>query len=431
MTDQREHGDLPDLHESWLPKEHALYRPRHGSRQRLALICAVVFFALPVVSLGLGLRPTDFENHRLTSFPSPAQGWSFFGQLTPWATDHLPFRERAINAGTWLSQGLFGELPAYGGTGTGGPVPAPVGPLPAATNPAASEFPPVLLGKDNWLYLGAELSSHCDQAQTTGDIVTELHKLRDGVVASGRQFVVVIAPDKATVVPQYLPADFPGRACHSATTTQFWHAITGEDYVLDLRADLGARGRQLGTPVYGPQDAHWSDEGGVIMTQRLAERLRPGISGPWRIVPGASWQQPADLPPLIGLTGTTVGRHYSILPDGTTDQTHDVPTDYNVAPLHFDSAAGPGTYGLPVGLLADSFTIRAARYLASVFGDLTITQTTDVEHDNGVDVGRALVSDTAVVIEVAERTLVSGQFDLLNPAVQDNIVSELAAHPIR
>ncbi|HEX4704655.1 MAG TPA: hypothetical protein VH352_21180 [Pseudonocardiaceae bacterium] len=434
MTDQREHTDLPELHETWLPKEHALYRPRHGSKQRLALVCAVVFFVLPLVSLGIGLRPTEFENRHLTAFPSPSQGWSFFGQLAPWASDHLPFRQRVISMGAWLSQGLFGEPPSYGGT-SGQTAPGPIGPLPAATYPAPVDqpvqLPTVLPGQDGWLYLGYELASHCDQGQPTSTIVAELRRLRDGVTASGRKFVVVIAPDKATVVPQYLPADFPGKACHAAVTDQFWHAMSAENYVLDLRSDLTAWGKQLGAPVYGPQDAHWSDEGGVLMTKRLAEKLRPGISAHWRIEPGDAWTVGADLAALIGRTGTTTGLHYSILPDGTHNQTYPVPTDYNIAPRFFDSTFGLGTYGPGVGVLADSFTIRATPYLASVFGNLTITQTTDVDHDHGVTVARSLVPDTAVVVEVAERTLVTGRFDLLDPQVQNTIVNELAAHPIR
>jgi alginate O-acetyltransferase complex protein AlgJ len=432
MTDQ--HTDLPPLHESWLPKEHALYRPRHGGRQRLALVCAAVFFALPLISLGLGLRPTEFENRHLTGFPSPSQGWSFFGQLAPWATDHLPFRQRVISFGTWMSQGLFGELPSYGGNAPQ-VTPGPIGPLPGATYPGPTptqiNLPTVLPGQDGWLYLGYELASHCDQGLPTNTIVADLRKLRDGVMASGRKFVLVIAPDKATIVPQYLPVDFPGKACHSAVTTQFWQAMAAENYVLDLRAELTAWGQQLGAPVYGPQDAHWSDEGGVIMTRRLADQLQPGISAPWKIVQGQTWEESADLPALIGRTGITTGRHYSILPDGKHNQTYAVPTDYNLAPRFYNSTFGPGTYSPGVGLLADSFTIRAAPYLASVFGNLTITQTTDVDHDHGVTVARSLVPDTAVVVEVAERTLVTGRFDLLDPVVQDNIIRELAAHPIR
>jgi hypothetical protein len=398
-------------------------------------VCAAIFFALPLVTFVFGVRPTAFENRALTAFPNPGQGWQFFGQLSPWATDHLPFRQGAINAGAWLSQGVFGELPSYNGNGlAGGPVavPQPAGPLPAATSPppALSEFPAVLQGTDGWLYLGADLANHCDPTQPIDQVVAELNRLRDGIVKSGRKFVVVISPDKATVVPQYLPPDFPGRACHAAGVTQFWHAMDALPYVLDVRTDLQARGLELGAPVYGPQDGHWSDEGGVIMAERLAEQLRPGITSSWRVVPGQKWTVPADLPPLIDRTGTTGGMSYSIMPDGTTNLTFPQPTDYVTAPLHFDSATGIGTYGPGVAMLADSFTIRATKYLASAFGNLTIMQTTDVDHDQGAQVTKTLEANSVVVVEVAERTLVSGTYDLLTPDVEDTILAQLAVHPV-
>ena len=420
---------LPELHESWLPKEHALYRPRHGGKQRVALICAIVFLLLPAGAFALGVRPGDFENRKLTPFPSADQGWSWFTQLSPWATDHLPLREQAIHAADGISQGVFGEPAPFGDNSQNANTPLPSGQGPV---PPPSEFPTVLEGKDGWLYLGAELSNPCEQTQPIDKIVAELNRLRNGVVASGRKFVVAIAPDKATMVPQYLPDNYVGKSCHDAATTAFWQAMPKLPYVLDLRGDLNAWARQLGAPVYGPQDAHWSDEGGVSMTKAIADAIQPGISRTWAIQPASSWQVPADLPPLMGRGGgDTDGRYYSILPDGLHDETRDVDSDYSAQPVHLTGASGPGTYGAPVGMLADSFTIRSARYLASVFGNLTIDETTMVDADQGATVAQQLTGDRVVVVEVAQRTLVTGTYDLLSTQVENTIIGTLAAHPLR
>lgn len=421
---------LPDLHESWLPKEHSLYRPRHGARQRIALVCAIVFLLLPAGAFALGVRPVDFENRKLASFPSLSQGWSFFTQLSPWATDQLPLREQAVHAAGGISQGVFGEPAPFGqNTGNGNtPLPASTGPAPAPI-----EFPKVLEGQDGWLYLGAEIASPCQQGQSIGTIVKELNQLRNGVVATGRKFVVAIAPDKATMVPQYLPADYLGKSCHDKTTAAFWQGITKLNYVLDLRGDLNAWGARLGAPVYGPQDAHWSDEGGVTMTRRIADALQPGISNSWLIQPGPVWTVGADLPPLMGSAApaTTTGLSYSILPDGIHDETQDaVDTDYVSKPVHLTTAAGPGTYSAPVGMLADSFTIRSAKYLGSVFDNLTIDSSSNATGNGVAGVANLLVQDKAIVIEVAQRTLVTGDFNLLWPSVQNTILKALAAHPM-
>jgi alginate O-acetyltransferase complex protein AlgJ len=415
---------LPPVHESWLPREHALHRPRHGHRQTLALVCAAVFFATPLVSLGL-TRPNEFENRALAKFPDPSQGWGFFTQMSPWATDRLPFREDAIHLANAVSRSLFGEPPALGGGKyDSGPVQSDKQPV------VPNSFPNVLEGKEGWLYIGAEVESHCKLAHPLDETFSRLRQLRDGVEASGRKFVLVVAPDKATMVPGRLPDDYPGKDCRSKVGDDFWHRVDGEDYMLDLRPELRAWANKLGAPIYGPQDAHWSDEGGVTMAQALAEKLRPGISTTWKVDAGADWQVAADIPPLIGETGQTKGRFYSIMPDGKRDQTRQVPTDYTM-PLPLNTASGPGTYGFGVGMLSDSFTIRSLRYLAASFGDMTVLHHNSIQRDGGVAAAQMLANESVVVVEVAERTLVSGNFELTIPDVVAKIVGALSARPIR
>src|SRR5205807_690969 len=108
-----------------------------------------------------------------------------------------------------------------------------------------------------------------------------------------------------------------------------------------------------------------------------------------------------------------------------------VATDYNTTPVHYDTASGPGTYAGGVGMIADSFTIRASRYLASVFDDLTVLGVPQVTGDNGVAAAKMLVNSSVVVIEVAERSLVTGQYTLLNSATGNTILTALAEHPRR
>jgi alginate O-acetyltransferase complex protein AlgJ len=420
MSTDDEQSRLPPVYEAWLPREHSLYRPRHGRKQTLALVCAAVFLATPVLSFVFGARPTEFENHALAPFPSPDQGWSFFSQLSQWATDHLNFREQAVHAGDAVSRNVFGEPPPLNHeTQQQGPIQPPS----AQTAPVV--YPSVVEGKDGWLYLGDEISSHCQQAVPLNTTFAELDRLRDGVVASGRQFVVVVAPDKATIVPEYLPDGYLGKACREDLSNQFWSAVDGKSYILDLRSQLLASGAQRGAPIYGPQDAHWSDEGGVIMARSLAEKLRPGISSTWKVIQTAPWTVPADLPPLIGHSGQTTGTHYAILPDGVHNETGPNLTDY-ANPQVLATASGTGTYGLAVGLLGDSFTIRALPYLSASFANMTALHYSTADKDHGVAAGQALVSSNVVILEVTERSLVRGGISVLSSPALDNILKQLA-----
>ncbi|TWP52794.1 hypothetical protein FKR81_06600 [Lentzea tibetensis] len=418
---------LPPAQESWLPREHPLYRPRHGTTQRLALIAAVVFFLLPSVAFVFGVRPGAFENRALTPFPGILQGWGFLTQLNPWATDHLALREQAVHLNDLTSRGIFGEQPAVQ-RNNAGPIDKTETPPPRPV----INFPPVVEGKNGWLYLGDELASHCSPSRPIKETVGQLRKLRDEVEASGRRFAVVVAPDKATLYPENLPDNMDGKDCQRKGAEEFWQAVSAEDYVVDVRDELHSWGRMLGEPVYGPLDAHWGEEAGVIVSRQLAERFRKGISKPWVVNPGETWEQNADLPVLIGRSGVTTGRRYAILPDGKRDTTNrDVPIDFKTKPLHFDSASGPGTYGFSVGLLGDSFTIRTLRYLSGTFGDITIGHHGEAFKDGGKVAGQVMAENTTVVVEVAERTLMSGKFTLTQPDIQRTVVDQLKARPIR
>ncbi|EIE97095.1 alginate O-acetyltransferase AlgX-related protein [Saccharomonospora glauca] len=416
----RQQSRLPAVHEAWLPREHSLHRPRHARRQTVALVCAVVFFTTPLIAFTLGARPTEFENRALAPFPSLGDGWAFFTDLASWATDHLVLREEAIHAADAVSRTLFGEPAPFGANRQGG-VPIQSGP----SQPTEVQYPTAIEGKDGWLYLGEEIASHCEQVQSLTETVTQLRKFRAGVEATGRKFVVVVAPDKATVVPEHLPDRYVGKECHQRMVDEFWRLMAGEDYVIDLRDGLRAWGQQLGEPVYGPQDAHWSDEGGVLMARTVAEYLRPGISETWRITPGPSWSVPADIPPLLGRSGKTVGRDYAIAPDGETDQTWEPPTEYRT-PLKLNTASGPGTYGLSVGLLGDSFTIRALPYLAATFGNMTVLHHGTAADDGGAAVADMLADKDVVVVEIAERSLVRGGTALINDPALSNILDKLS-----
>ncbi|MEU4801428.1 hypothetical protein [Actinosynnema sp. NPDC023587] len=418
---------LPPVHESLLPTEHALHRPRHSATQRTSLICAVVFLALPAVAFVLGAHPREFENRALTGFP----GITEIDRLQPWASDHLPLREQAIGFYDAISRGVFGEPPARPKSDQGGAVIPTETSKPAKPERPPVTFPDVVEGTNGWLYLGNELASHCAQSLGTDEIVRRLRALRDGVTATGRKFVVVVAPDKATLYPQNLPADLPGRECHREVVDEFWAAVSKEDYVLDVREDLKDWGERLGSPVYGPVDAHWGEEGGVVVARRLAEKLRPGLTSTWRVDEGPAWQSAADLPPLIGRTGTTTGLSYRILPDGKTSRTRDdTPRDLG-KPLRLATTSGPGTFGARVGMLGDSFTIRTTKYLGSAFADLTIMHHGQLAADRGEAAGKMLADTGAVVVEVAERSLAGGTLSLLNPVVVDSLVRELKAKPVR
>jgi len=424
-----QHSTLPPLHEAWLPKEHSLHRPRHGTRQLGALICACVFFAFPVLSFVTGMRSAELENHPLATFPNPADGWAFFGDFQQWAVDNVPFRAEAIYATDAISRGLFNEQPSFDRGTELGPS-GPAGGFDRRRKNPELKLPLAIEGKNSWLYYGDDITSRCNQAEDLATTIGSIRRLRDAVTASGRTFVLLVAPDKSTVVPENLPDDFPGKECTRKTTEELWGMLANEPGVVDMRAELQSWGRRLGRPVYPAQDGHWGDEGGVVMAKSLAEAIQPGVTQGWKVEPVERWQLPADLPPLIGKSGTSDGFTYALKPDGVRNLARPISPDFT-SPVRLGTAAGPGTITTSVGLLGDSFTIRALRYLAASFGDLTVLHYGKVNEDAGRAAGEMLANNDVVAVELVERTIASGNSLLLEPAVVDGIASVLAAQPRR
>src|SRR5262249_10528423 len=156
---------LPAVHEAYLPREHALHRPRHGKRQLTALICALLFFTTPTLLWVVGVRPTEIENHKLAGFPRVGNGFGFFTGLPQWALCQRALRASAINAADGVSRSVFGEEAPLdqGPSSDAGPIPAPPLQQPGAPNaPTAPSLPgssqagyrKVVQGLDGWLYYG-------------------------------------------------------------------------------------------------------------------------------------------------------------------------------------------------------------------------------------------------------------------------------------
>ncbi|MFI9810812.1 alginate O-acetyltransferase AlgX-related protein [Saccharothrix variisporea] len=433
--DQNQLTPLPAIPESFLPNEHALYRPRHSERQRGARIAATVFFLTPLVLLGLGVRPPEFENRPLASFPSPADGFGFFTSFDRWSTDHLPLRDVAVRAADGVSRGVFGEPYPFGQKHSSGAVPGAVPAPPQDESldgveiPRASGFPVVVEGSDGWLYLGYDVQVACQPARPLDEVIAKLNKLRAGVEASGRKFVLVVPPNKATAAPANLGDDYLGAKCYQRARDEFWRRLAPETGALDLRADLDAAAREVGRPVYAKNDTHWTHEGGIVMTRAIAEAVQPGSTKNWRITKTRAFDLVGDLPKLLGRTQRWQVQEYDLAPDGKEVRSHDV-NDTFKEPKRLTQPAGSGGVAPKVGLIGDSFTFLVNRYLAGGFSDITMVHGDVVESDPA-KVGRMLADQDVVVLEAVERTLVGGINPVLSDENIDALLTELAKRPRR
>lgn len=392
---------------------------RQRGRQLTTLACAALFLLTPTMARSLGVPAARFENRALATFGDPRNGWAWLTGLPAWAADNLPFRDGAVRATEALSRGVFGEpaaLPAQ--RLDPGLTPDP--------RPSISEFPAVIEGREGWLYLGADVSGACVPSRSLTDTLISLRRLRTAVEASGRQFVLVVAPNKTTMVPEHLPADYLGRDCAARARDEFWRRVVSEAGAIDLRPALVETARRKGSPVYYPSDTHWGQDGGLAMTYTLAEQVQPGITRTWQVAPTGSTLWPDDISPLIGRREEHSIPTYSLAPDGQADRTRSIASDFRI-PLRLTSAPAAGTISRPVRMIADSFTQFASNYVAAAFTDITIVHPETVGAAPRM-AGKLLAGGKVVILEVAERNLVSGTSPILLQPVITEIAHQLSQH---
>ncbi|WP_342779455.1 alginate O-acetyltransferase AlgX-related protein [Amycolatopsis cihanbeyliensis] len=430
-----ERGELPAVHEAWLPREHALHRPRHGGRQLTALLSALVFFVTPTMLWVLGGRPSEIENHPLAGLPGISEGWGVFTGLPGWATDQLVFRATAIQAADDISRAVFGE-PAPLDQG-GGP---PAGPLPGETRPEPETDQPdpgtgerggwrVVEGTDGWLYLSLDSEAKCEPARPVRETVHGMTELRRAVEASGRQFVFVIAPDKTTMVPQHLPERYPYRECSRAVAGDFWRLLTGRGRALDLRPPLASAAERIGRPAYASNDTHWRDEGSIVLTRSLAEAIRPGITDGWVTRPDGTYTAPSDLPTVLGRREEKTNMRYELRPDGRTN-IHGPYIPDTDTPVRTKRAPLPGMVEKPTLIFGDSFVNTSSSYLPAAFSDLTMLAYPSMsEHLDAVV--QEFVDAEVVVVQSVERAVAGGWLPYLDDAFIERVRAAMAARPVR
>ncbi len=430
VVSTRRSSELPAVHEAWLPRDHPLHRPRHGGKQLTALVCAALFFAAPTVSWMLGARAEPVENRPLASFPSPSDGWGFFTGLHPWASDNLPFRGDAVRSVDAVSRGVFGEAPSGGGSHAP-PVAGGDDSGEDTEKPRLDEsvFPSVIEGKNGWMYLGHDVSYKCVPRMKLDRVVAGLQRWREVVEASGREFHLIVAPDKSTVHPEHLPESFAGKQCATEAVEEFWRTVPRETGAIDMRSDLRSIAERNGRAAYHAIDTHWTHEAGVAMTYALAERVAPGSTSTWKVEPSRFYPHTADIPELRGQNRKVDIQAYSLAPDGRQDNTRFVPSDFQ-DPLHVESTPTPGMVSRPTRMIADSFTQFASPYLAAAFADLTIAHPDALARDPAA-MAQTLAEGEVVMLELSERFVAGGRYPMLDPAVAEQVGDVLARHPVR
>lgn len=377
----------------------------------LIAIAALAFFFTPLLLLAVGVRSSAFENRALAKPPSPSDGWKAFDDATRYLVDRLPLREQAIRFNTWKSINVFRTTPRYGRATNAMAEGEAVAPFAGGATtdgevePAAPDTAnQVLRGTDGWLYLQGDVDRACMPFLAWDKSVERWERLGRMVRESGRRVVVVIAPDKSTIYPEYIPADLSSRRCMDEGRAKLWSRLesTTEPSMLPLRVQLTAARDEFEHAIYFRTDSHWNSAGSSVLVREVVDRIGTRPIAASQVVVGDERPHVGDLGNLLGAPEEETQHVVSIIP-----------------------TAQPTLTGRTV-FVHDSFGMGPLEALQAQAGQFT---TKLWANDKPSDITKAIAAADTVVLETVEREVTYRAAELLTDKFFAQLERDLAAAP--
>ncbi len=136
----------------------------------------------------------------------------------------------------------------------------------------------VLIGKEGWLYLTDEDNLRyfqCDQPFTPGEVdtlVEHVREMHEFSKENGAEFVFLIAPDKESIYPEFLPEEIgtSGKSCRMDQVLEALQKAGLE--TLDLRKTLVTK--KSSGQLYYKTDTHWNDTGAFVAYFAILSELK-------------------------------------------------------------------------------------------------------------------------------------------------------------
>ncbi|MDP3749244.1 MAG: hypothetical protein Q8Q88_19585 [Phenylobacterium sp.] len=245
----------------------------------------------------------------------------------------------------------------------------------------------VIVGRSGWLFYddGSHLgSARGDPALTAGETrawLTALAGRTEALRAHGTPYLVVTAPLKETVYPQYGPAWYAGPSDERAGLRLATLAKrSGAGDVLHLYSAVETA-THSGVKTFSPHDTHWTGAGAYMAYVAIMHELQRLEVGepprPMADFPPTTASAYRDLAQMLGVAGL-VNLDYVALGDPLAEQQH--VTTYLTSKRDWTGARviKTGEVGKPTVLITvDSFSNALLPFLYSHFSTLIIAHNQD------------------------------------------------------
>ena len=204
--------------------------------------------SLPTLTMPFS-HGSDDETQADTSFPSLFEDGKIrsdvISQLGSWYGENFGYRSQLVTAYGWLTSNFF----------------------------ATSAEADVVIGKNDWLYYAPTIPDHIGEndvdTQEIACITRTLSLINDYANENGSEFVVAIAPNKASIYPEHLPARYLARTNENSLDMLHNDLAETNVRVCDWRCALQEQADQDPAPLYHQLDSHWNGYGAMTAFSTL------------------------------------------------------------------------------------------------------------------------------------------------------------------
>ena len=234
---------------------------------RAFLLCAAILFslvlALPPVQMRTGIPPDyPLAGVETTATPpvigfSPWWNGTMQAEFDAWINQRIGLRGILVRTANQANYSLFGELPQRSGT-------------------------QVLRGRAGMLYEKVYVDAYNRSGRRPGwelrNISASTRRLQDRLAQDGIAFLLVIAPSKAEIYPEYLPAsaDVAGRPERRSNYQNFVkylraagvNLVDAHELFLEWKTEPGA------SRLFSNGGTHWNEYGAARIVEEILRRLR-------------------------------------------------------------------------------------------------------------------------------------------------------------
>lgn len=332
-------------------------------RVRSDTILVIVFLiaiCLPAADVLLDLDPTRLSEKRRLAPPPPVRlsqplEVSYTAAFESWWNDSFGFRRSLV-------VGYSRALLALG----------------------VSPTPSVILGRSGWLFFAGDealASYRAVQPFTEAELAAWQHRIetrRDWLAERGIHYLVVIAPNKETIYPEFMPGHLnrvrPVTRLDQLVTYLRSHSSVA---IVDPRDVL--RAAKAEGIVYLRTDTHWNDVGAWLLHREILMGLRqwyPQLepTPAAAFVPNIRTGWSGDLATMLGLDGRLSEDKLELAPRNGRAARGADPGPRPEDPQRNLSAAERGTASLPRAVMFhDSFGLSLQPFVAESFSRIVFS----------------------------------------------------------